>query len=185
MKQSVYGLLLLMALSIPPVANLMESIMIVHMHMQMPLLVVAGFFMARYLQLRFPHFFESWNNNGVPGMILFTIVVSYWMIPRTMDEAITIQSVEIFKFFSLAILAGVPLRDSWKKLGQIGRNIMISLFATLFFVMGWVYVNSPEQLCNNYRLVEQITLGWGFFTTAICMVIYLIYISIVDRSAYE
>ena len=48
MKQSVYGLVLLIFLAVPPVAHFMESVMIIHMHMQMPLLVIAGFLMARY-----------------------------------------------------------------------------------------------------------------------------------------
>ena len=50
MKQSFYGLLLFIFLVLPPVANLMESIMIIHMHMQMPMLVFAGFLMARFFK---------------------------------------------------------------------------------------------------------------------------------------
>jgi hypothetical protein len=185
MKQSIYGLLLFIVLALPPVANLLESIMIIHMHMQMPLLVIAGFLMARFFQIRFPHFFEKWNRNGVPGIILFVIISVYWTIPRTMDEALTVQSIEVFKFISLPILAGIPLRDSWKKLGSIGKNVIIISFTIMFFGMGWLYIDSPVQLCNNYLLIEQITLGWGFLTMAICMVIYLLYIAFIDHSEYE
>jgi hypothetical protein len=49
MKPYTYGLLLFIILILPPVSNLMESIMIVHMHMQMPLLIFAGFLMAQYV----------------------------------------------------------------------------------------------------------------------------------------
>jgi hypothetical protein len=185
MKQSFYGLVLLMILALPPVANLLESIMIVHMHMQMPLLVIAGFFMARFLQIRLPSFFDKWNSNGVPGIILFVIISVYWMIPRTMDEALTLQSVELFKFISLPFLAGVPLRDSWKKLNSCGKNVVFISFTIMYALVGWLYVYAPVQLCNNYLLVEQITLGWGFLTTALCMVIYLLYITFTDPNAYE
>lgn len=44
MNQFLIGLVLLIGLMLPPVANLMESVMIIHMHMQMPMLVIAGFF---------------------------------------------------------------------------------------------------------------------------------------------
>lgn len=185
MTQFKYGLLLYIFLILPPVANLLESIMIIHMHMQMPLLVIAGFLMARFFQIRFPHFFEKWNSNGVPGIILFVIISIYWTIPRTMDEALTIQSVELFKFISLPFLAGIPLRDSWKKLVKIGKNIIFISFTIIFFGMGWLYIWSPVQLCNNYLLIEQITLGWGFLTMAICMAIYLLYIVFIDNSEYE
>jgi hypothetical protein len=184
MKQSKYGLVLYLFLLLPPVSSLMESIMIVHMHMQMPLLVISGFLMGRFFQLQYPHFFEKWNGNGVPGILLLSIIMVYWMIPRTMDEALSIQSVEFFKFISLPFLAGLPLRDSWKKIGSKGKNILLIGFAILFLAMGWLYIGSPVQLCNNYLIIEQITLGWGFLTTAICMVIYLVYNLFTDHSAY-
>ena len=185
MKQSKYGLILFVFLALPPVANLLESIMIIHMHMQMPLLIIAGFLMAKFFLMRFPQFFEKWNQNGVPGILLFLVILFYWMIPRTMDEALTLNSVEIFKFISLPFLAGMPLRDSWRKLSTFKRNILLVVITIMSFGLGLLYVKSPVQLCNNYLLIEQITLGWGFLTMAICLVIYLLYISFTDQSAYE
>jgi hypothetical protein len=185
MNQAFYGLLLFGFLIIPPVAQFMESVMVIHMHMQMPMLVIAGLLMSRFFQIRFPEFFEKWNQKGVPGIILFVIIICFWMLPRTMDEALTLHHVEIFKFISLPFLAGVSLRDSWMKLGSTGRNGIITGFTILFIGMGWLYINSPVQLCNNYLLIEQITLGWGFVTTAIALIIYLIYAFCIDPSAYE
>src|SRR3954453_5494988 len=105
MKQSLYGLLILLFLALPPVENLMESVMIIHMHMQMPLLIFAGFLIARFFQRQFPHFFEKWNGNGIPGIMLFVLIVVFWTMPRSMDEALTIPSIEVFKFISLPLLA--------------------------------------------------------------------------------
>jgi len=160
---------------IPPVAHLLESIMIMHMHMQMPLLVIAGFLMANFFRVKSPSFFENWNGNGLPGILLFSIITIYWMIPRTMDEALTLHTVEIFKFISLPFLAGVPLRDSWNKISPKAKTIVFTAFTILFFSMGILYTMVPVQLCNNYLLIEQMTLGWGFITMAVCMVIFLIY----------
>ncbi|MBM4760971.1 hypothetical protein [Bacillus sp. B15-48] len=185
MNQFLIGFVLLVVLMLPPVANVMESVMIIHMHMQMPLLVISGFFMARLIQKKIPSFFEKYNENGVPGILLFTIIMLYWMLPRTMDEALTVQSVELFKFISLPFLAGVPLRDSWSKLSNTGKNALIIFFTIIFIVMGWLYVQANAQLCNNYLVIDQIILGWGFITMAICMVIYLIYVFLVDPSQYE
>lgn len=185
MTQFIYGLLLFIFLMLPPVADLVESIMITHMHMQMPLLVISGMLMGGILKSRFPRFFEKWNSNGIPGITLFMIIVIYWTIPRTMDEALTLQSVEIWKFISLPFLAGIPLRDSWKKLSEAGKNIIIIIFTIKYFGMGALYIWTPDQLCNNYLLIDQLTLGWGFVTTAICLVIYLVYTYTVDPSEYE
>lgn len=185
MNKSFYGLLLLIFLVIPPVANFMESVMAIHMHMQMPMLVIAGLLMADFFQKRFPGFFEKWNSNGLPGIILFSIIMVYWMLPRSMDEALTVTTVEIFKFISIPFLAGVPLWDSWKKLGSITKNTVIIFFTVSFFLLGWLYIKSPVQLCNNYLLIDQLTLGWAFLLTAIGMVVYLLYISFVDPTKYE
>ncbi len=181
----IFGVVLLIGLMIPPVAKLMESVMIIHMHMQMPMLVIAGFFIARCILDRFPSFFEKYNQNGLPGILLFTIIMVYWMLPRTMDEALTLQSVEIFKFISLPFLAGLPLRDSWKKLSKIAKSNLITVFTVMFLGLGWLYIQANDQLCNNYLVIDQMILGWGFITMAICMVIYLLYTLIVDPSQYE
>lgn len=185
MKQAIYGLVLYVFLMLPPVANLAESVMTIHMHMQMPLFVIAGMLMTPYLKQRFPTFFVKWNRNGVPGIILFMIIIMYWMLPRTMDEALTIYAIEIFKFISLPFLAGVPLRDSWSKLGKMGKNIIFVTLSLLCGFMGILYIFSPEQLCNNYLIVEQITLGWAFLFLALSIIIYFVQQFFVDRTEYE
>ncbi|WP_026674848.1 hypothetical protein [Alkalihalobacterium bogoriense] len=185
MDQCKLGLALFFFLALPPVARFMESIMVIHMHMQMPMLVISGLLMAPFFQRRFPHFFEKWNHNGVPGILLFTFIISYWLLPRTMDEALMITSVEVFKFISLPFLAGLPLRDSWTKLTEFAKNTVILLFTVLFIGVGFLYVFAPFQLCNNYLMIEQLTLGWGFLLTALAMVIYLCYKAFVDPTEYE
>lgn len=183
MRQFSYGLILFLFLILPPVAHVLESIMIMHMHMQMPLLLFSGFLMGHLLRTRFPGFFAKWNHNGIPGIVLFSIIFLYWMIPRTMDEALTNPAVEWFKFITLPFLAGIPLRDSWKKIGKLGHHILFVLFTLLCLGMGYLYVNVPVQLCNNYLLIEQIALGWGFLTMAICMILYLIYSFFTDSDS--
>jgi hypothetical protein len=179
------GLALFIFLAIPPVADFMEAIMVIHMHMQMPMLVISGLLMAPYFQKRFPSFFDTWNSTGIPGLLLFIIIASYWLLPRTMDEALMIPGVELFKFISLPFLAGIPLRDSWRKLSKLAKNVTIGLFTILFCGMGLLYIYAPYQICNNYLIMEQFTLGWGYLLTAIGMVVYLLYAAIVDPSQYE
>lgn len=170
---------------LPPVANLAESVMAIHMHMQMMLFVVVGVLMAPLFQKKFPRFYEKWNSNGVPGILLFMVILGYWLLPRTMDEALSIPVVELFKFISLPFLAGVPLRDSWGKLSNAGKNTLYVLLSVIFGVMAWLYIASPVQLCNNYLIIEQKTLGWGFVFFAVSIMIYFISTLIIDPSDYE
>lgn len=185
MKQAIYGFILFLFLIAPPVANMMESIMSIHMHMQMPLLGVAGMLMTPFLQKTFPRFFEKWNDNGIPGIMLFLIVVTYWLIPRAMDDALMIPFVEYFKFFSWTFLIGVPLRDSWPKLRNWIKNFVYVYVSIIYLGMAGLYIFSPDQLCNNYLIVEQRTLGWGFLIIALCIFIFFIQMLFIDKSKYE
>ncbi|WP_200801049.1 hypothetical protein [Ornithinibacillus halophilus] len=185
MTQPIIGLITLLFMMIPPVAEIMESIMILHMHMQMPMIVIAGFLMAPFFTKRFPNFFSKWNQTGIPGMLLFIIVMSYWSIPRAMDDALTYPAVELFKFISLAFLVGVPLRDSWKKISNRWQNGVLIFFFLQFTGLGILYIAAPGQLCNNYIQSEQVTLGWGFLTIAIAILVYLVQLIFINPADYE
>src|SRR5690625_4232774 len=140
----------------------------------MPLIAVSGMLMAHLLQKKFTAFFTQWNKNGVPGILLFLIVVFYWLIPRTMDEALVLPHIEIFKFISWSLLVGVPLRDSWPKLSKRIKNMVYVTLSIVYIGMAGLYIFAPDQLCNNYLIVEQRTLGWGFLLIALCILLYFI-----------
>ncbi|MDQ0158266.1 hypothetical protein [Alkalibacillus salilacus] len=183
--QSLIGLLLWIFLFLPPVRDFLESMMILHMHMQMPLIILAGFLMAKPIIKRFSSFFEKWNEDGLPGIVLFVLILGYWMIPRTMDDALLSVNVELFKFINLAFLAGVPLRDSFPKLSTtIKHSILLILFIMVTSV-GSLYIFSDSQLCNNYLQVEQLTLGWSFLIMGFAITGYLAYVWLFDPDAYE
>lgn len=182
MKQAKYGFLIYLFLMIPLIAIKLEEIMLTHMLVQLPLLIVAGSLMARYFQIKFPRFFKKWNRNGIPGIILFIIITTYWMIPRVMDETLMLNSVEIFKYVSLPFLAGIPLRDSWEKLGVTGKTFVMINYISMFGLMGWFYIDSPIQICNNYLKIEQQQLGWGFLIITATMIIYILQAVFIDQS---
>lgn len=185
MKQAIYGSILFLFLAMPPVIELVESIMSVHMHMQMPLIGVAGMLMAPLLQQKFPRFFKLWNADGTPGLWLAVLVIGYWLVPRAMDDTLHIAGLEIFKFISWAFLVGVPLRDSWPKLQERWKKALFVFLSILYTGMAALYIFSPDQLCNNYAIVEQRTLGWGFFFIAVCFGLYFIQSVCIDMSQFE
>jgi len=174
MKSFIYGLLIFIFLALPPVASLAESIMTIHMDMQMPLLAGAGMLMTPFLQRKLPRFFAKWNRDGVPGILLALIVIGYWLIPRAMDDALMSVPVEMFKFISWPLLVGVPLMDGWKKLPNAWENITFITLSVVYVIMAFIYLLAPEQLCNNYLIVEQRTLGWSFLFIALCIALYFI-----------
>lgn len=185
MKPFIYGLILFVFLALPPVVNLAESIMTIHMHMQMPLLAVAGMLMTPFIKQMFPRFFATWNKDGIPGILLVLIVIGYWLIPRAMDDALMSLPVEVFKFISWTFFVGVPLMDSWPKLSKTWKNIVFIGLGIVYLIMAAIYIFAPEQLCNNYLIVEQRTLGWAFLFVGFCLLLYFIQSLFYDESIYD
>lgn len=184
MRQFYYGLALLLFLALPPVRHLMESIMAMHMHMQMMLLFVSGLLMAPFIQKKIPGLFAKFNKTGYPGLLLFLIILFYWMLPRTMDESLEIWSVELFKFISLPFLAGVPLRDSWPKLREAAQVSFFLILGVIFSALSYLYVFSESTLCNNYLMTDQKTVGYGFMFLAVSILIYVLLMLFTDQRQY-
>lgn len=185
MRQSLIGVMLYVILMFPPLVHLLESIMITHMLVQLPLLIISGSLMGQFFQKKFPRFFQSWNKNGISGITLFIIITTYWMIPRIMDETLTITTIEVFKFISLPFLAGVPLRDSWKKIGGLGKGFVVLNYIPMFAFMAWLYIDSPIQVCNNYLEAEQRQLGWGFLFIMLTMIFYFVQFVFTDQRKHQ
>src|SRR5690625_6421379 len=154
-KKFMYGVLLYIILLLPPTIGLLEKWMITHMLVQIPLLIIAGLLMGEYVKNRLPNLFKKWNENGIPGILLVYIVTIDCMIYRSMDEAILLYSVEIFKFISLPFLVGIVLYDSWPKLSSLAKGFIVFNYIPMFGMMAWLYIDSPIQVCNNYLESEQ------------------------------
>jgi|SRR5690625_2513085 len=182
MKQLIAGMILYVILLFPPVLNFLESIMITHMLLQLPLLIFAGWLIGKVITEKYKDFFDKWNANGVPGMTLVFFVTMYWMLPRAMDEALLFWPVEFFKLVGLPLLVGIPLRDSWNKLKEVGQSFVFLNYLPMFGLMGWLYIDTPVQICNSYLEAEQQILGWGFLVITVAMVLYLIQYVFTDQS---
>lgn len=181
MKQLGLGFILFAILLVSPFKNYFESIMFLHMLIQLPLLIVVGWLIGKWVIHKFPHFFSVWNTNGVPGMILVVFITMYWMVPRALDEAITVGFVEVFKFISLPIV-GLLLRDSWHKIQILGKSFIYLNYLSMFGLMAWLYIDSPIQICNNYLVTQQKALGWGFLVITVWMVLYMLQAVFTDHS---
>ncbi|WP_085993274.1 hypothetical protein [Oceanobacillus senegalensis] len=181
MKQVGMGILLYIILVTLPIRNAMESLMIVHMLVQLPLLILVGWLVSKRQVKRLRSFFEKVNANGVPGIILVLSLSIYWMLPRSLDEALTFTHVEFLKFISLPIV-GVLLKDSWYKLRGFGKTFIFLDYLSMFGLLSWLYIDTPIQICNNYLLSQQQVLGWGLLFIVLIMILYMLQFVFTDHS---
>ena len=81
------------------------------------------------------------------------------MLPRTLDAAVTDPLVAAAKYVSAPLLIGLPLALSWPRMGFIVRGVFLVECIATFFRLGWLYLISPDRLCNLYLLEDQQRLG--------------------------
>jgi hypothetical protein len=98
-------------LSISPARQLIETSMVWHMAVQLPLLLLTGSLVGK----NFPVWFKSawlstYNYQGLTGMLVVSIVLAYWMLPLAIDRALVHHSFDALKIISL-IICGVMLYD--------------------------------------------------------------------------
>jgi len=153
------GLALWVVLALPPVRHVLEATMTLQMLVQIPLLAVAGRWLAPLLMRRVVDVLSGWNHSGITGIVLVSLTGVLWMLPRMLDAALENPWVALAKFASVPLLIGVPLAISWPQAGFVVRGVWLVEIVAMTFRLGWLYLVSPVRLCSNYLLSDQQQLG--------------------------
>jgi len=143
----------------PPVKHALEASMTAQMLLQIPLLVGVGCLLSRAIPARARAIAADWNDRGITGLVLASVASAFWMLPRTLDAAVTEPLIDAAKYFSVPLLIGLPFALSWPRMGFIVRGVFLVEFIATFFRLGWLYLIWPERLCNVYLLDDQQRLG--------------------------
>jgi hypothetical protein len=171
---AAYGAaLLFLALLAPTVMHALQQRMTTQMLVQIPLLVIVGHFIARSLPDGATAVIDNWNSRGITGLVLATVTSMFWMLPRMLDASVTDALVATAKYASVPFLIGLPLALSWPRMGFIVRGVFLAECIATLFRLGWLYLISPERLCNLYLLEDQQRLGqWLLLIgAALCLAI--------------
>jgi hypothetical protein len=153
------GLALWAVLALSPVRHVLEASMTLQMLVQIPLLALAGWWVAASLPRRWIEASDAWNRSGISGMLLASFAAAVWMLPRMLDAALETPWVTLAKFVSVPLLIGVPLAVSWPRAGFVVRGAWLVEVVATAFRLGWMYLVSPVRLCSNYLLDDQQRLG--------------------------
>lgn len=167
--QPLAGLALLVILAMPLSRQLLESSLINHMLIQIPLLALAGWMMGTFF---LNHKFEHLNRYGIPGLLIGLFAILFWMIPRWLDAALSEPFWEVMKFMTVPLLIGVPLTISWPKLSSFSRGVVWTNAISMFGVLGWLYVAAPLRVCNNYLVNQQQEFGYTAMAVGVSIAVY-------------
>ncbi len=155
--------------------------MLGHVLAQLPLLALAGVLLATSLPYAVRQRLNVANEQGIPGILLTVLAAAFWMLPRSLDAALTTPLMELVKFVSLPALIGLPMALSWPKLGPVTKAFVLGNTISMLGVLGWLYISAPTRLCNYYIVAEQVLLGEALLIIALALAVPWIVKAFVGR----
>lgn len=140
--------------------------MVLHMLVQIPLILFAGWSLAQGCPEQVKADLQRWNYAGIAGLLMTSLVLIFWMLPRALDIVLTDNTLELLKFLSL-VMAGAALKLSWQAAGIIARGVFLGNVLPMMMVVGWLYIESPVRICNSYLSNDQLRTGRGLLALSI------------------
>jgi len=153
-------------LALPPVRGLLEASMTLHMLVQFPLLVLAGFLLARMIPAPWRLRADAWNAHGIAGLLASALVLMVLMIPRLLDLSLLDARIEAAKFLAL-LACGTALQLSWRRAGLLVQGFFLGNLLPMTAAAGQWFQDTPVRLCNAYLLDDQLRLGQGLVLLSI------------------
>lgn len=147
-----------LVLAAPPLREALEQDMARHMLIQLPLLVLAGWLLIPAAAAS-GRLVTVWDRLGIAGILTANLVAAYWMLPRSLDNAIASPAFEIAKFISLPLLAGAPIRCCWPRMPMLGKGFVVTNAVSMLGIAGWLYLAAPVRVCVFYLSDQQETVG--------------------------
>jgi hypothetical protein len=156
------------ALSVPPGRSLIEQSMTWHMVVQMPMLFAGGWFLrvgARDLSKRSP---RSWNQFGLTGFIAAQFIITYWMLPISIDRAVVMPQVDALKLLSL-IVSGALIQTSISRSPVVVQLFFVGYIVSMLISTGVYLATTERRLCNAYSMESQLSAGYGVVALGVAL----------------
>jgi len=156
------------ALSVPPGRSLIEQSMTWHMVVQMPMLFAGGWFLmigALDLTKRSPN---GWNQFGLTSFIAAQFILTYWMLPISIDRAVVMPQVDVLKLLSL-IVSGALIQTSVSRSPVVVQLFFVGYIVSMLITSGVVLATTERRLCNAYSMESQLSAGYGVVALGVAL----------------
>lgn len=159
----------------PVLRHRLESEMLLHMLVEFPMLLAAGW-AARDLLLpgatrRFPRIGQVLallNWGGLTCASIVTCVAMFWMIPAALDATLLVPFVAAAKYASWW-LCGFMLAGSWRRMAPEVLLFFVGNLSWTTATAGLLYMDTTSRLCANYLTDDQSNTGTGLVLLALVL----------------
>ena len=153
------GLCVPAALFAPAVRAPLESGMVSHVLLELPLLIASGMLIGGFIAERWPQLPARVERYSPATLLIALFTFLYWMLPQSLDASLANSADAAIKLISLPLLLGLPLALSGLRTSPITKWFVICNLLSMLLVLGWLYMEAPVRLCNFYLQGEQKRLG--------------------------
>lgn len=151
----------------------LESRMMLHMFVQLPLLLASGvLFAIGSISSNTAH--VPWPLARVGCTIVFvTGVITTWMIPRALDAAVEHWMIDVLKGGTM-LLAGAFGYSAWQQASTVVRTFVFGNAAWMTAVAGMLFLDARERLCTTYGAGEQKQAGVALISVTVIAVLLVL-----------
>jgi hypothetical protein len=139
-----------------------------HMVVQMPILFAGGWFLmggVMDLSKRSP---RSWNQFGLTGFIAAQFIITYWMLPISIDRAVVMPQVDALKLLSL-MASGALIQTSVSRSPVVLQLFFVGYIVSMLISTGVYLATTERRLCNAYSMESQLSAGYGVVALGIAL----------------
>ncbi len=147
----------------------LEASMALHMVVQLPMIAVGGALAGIAVARNAPKLagaMARWDAHGMTGLVWLLLASAYWMVPRALEQSLTMPLAEAGKFASLFLL-GFLLPGALSRAATVIQLFFLGNFCAMMAIAGMLYQDMPQRLCNAYSLDDQVVTGVGLVVASI------------------
>lgn len=150
--------LLAAASVLPPASTWLMRMMLTQMLVQIPVLFSAAVLWATHVSWAPQARWLQWSAQGIPGLLLATFVLGFWMTPIALDHAVAAVLWDAAKIVSV-LAAGFIGGISWRLASNVTRIFFVGNTVWMSISAGVLYQETSERLCNAYLWDDQSITG--------------------------
>jgi hypothetical protein len=120
---------------------------------------------ARDLSKRSP---RSWNQFGLTGFIAAQFIITYWMLPISIDRAVVMPQVDVFKLLSL-LASGALVKTSISRSPAVLQLFFVGYTVSMLISTGVFLATTERRLCNAYSMESQLSAGYGVVALGVAL----------------